>query len=829
MTGPFARVALPLPVPTPYTYRVPDALADLARPGARAVVPVRRREMIGVISAVDVEPPAVDTRPILAIPDADPALGPELLRLAEWMAGYYGAPPGLALKVMLPTGMWGSSEVVMVARAPQEARGRLIRPVRRDRLPTGGTAGEVLRWLSEQGGEGTVRAARRKFKRDVWEVAERLRRAGAIDLRVVSPDVAGDRASEKVVRLIGGSLTLLEREERFRRQPRRRELYEAIEELGGRAPLRHLREQLDFGDALVHALVGGGLAELVEEEIHRDPFAHTAAAPPPTRLTEDQRAALAALEHLGPGEGALLFGVTGSGKTLVYLEHIRRALAAGKGAIILVPEIGLTPQTVSRVRGAFGDQVAVLHSGLSDGERADAWRALRRGERRVAVGARSAIFAPVQALGVIVVDEEHEATYKNGEAPRYHARDVAAVRARLEGAHLVLGSATPSLEAWVRADGQHGRDGRTATERLRLVQLPARIEARPLPPVELVDLRTAPCVRGTGAIAWSEALDQAIGVALERGEQVLLFLNRRGFASFLQCPACGAVRECPHCSISLTVHQAPERLRCHYCSYEAPRPDRCDQCGHAVERMRGFGTQQLERLVAERFPSARLARMDLDATSTKWAHHRILGAVERGEVDVLVGTQMVAKGLDFPNVTLVGVVDADIALHLPDFRSAERTFQLLAQVAGRAGRGPRGGRVLVQTRSPTHHALHHAASHDVARFLVEELEQRASPPYPPVTSLANLVLSGPVPEEVADLASAAARWVERFEERHGLGLGVLGPAPCPIARIKERWRWHVAVRGEGRAIGAVVRALARRPAPRGELRLAVDRDPVSLL
>ncbi|MGH7584911.1 MAG: replication restart helicase PriA [Gemmatimonadales bacterium] len=830
MTGPFARVALPLPVPTHYTYRVPDALADLARPGARAVVPVRRREMIGVISAVDVEPPAVDTRPILAIPDADPALSPELLRLAEWMAGYYGAPPGLALKVMLPSGMWGSSEVVLVTRASGAPRG--LRPVRRDRLPTGGTAGEVFRWLSEQGGEATVRSARRKFKRDVWEVAERLRRIGAIELRVVPPDVGGDRASEKVVRLVGGGLTLLEREERFRRQPRRRELYEAIEELGGRAPLRHLRDQLDFGDGLVRALIGDGLAELVDEEVHRDPFAEKAGAPPPARLTQDQRTALSELGRLGPGEGALLFGVTGSGKTLVYLEHIRRALAAGQGAIILVPEISLTPQTVSRVRGAFGDQVAVLHSGLSDGERADAWRALRRGDRRVAVGARSAIFAPVQALGVIVVDEEHEATYKNGEAPRYHARDVAAVRARLEGAHLVLGSATPSLEAWVRTDGRDGQDGRdrpTATERLRLVQLPERIESRPLPPVELVDLRTAQCVGGTGAIAWSEALDSAIRVALERGEQVLLFLNRRGFASFLQCPACGAVRECPNCSISLTVHQAPERLRCHYCAHEAPRSDRCDQCGHAVERMRGFGTQQLERLVAERFPSARLARMDLDATSTKWAHHRILGAVERGEVDVLVGTQMVAKGLDFPNVTLVGVVDADIALHLPDFRSAERTFQLLAQVAGRAGRGPRGGRVLVQTRSPKHHALGHAATHDVVGFLHEELGQRGSPPYPPVTSLANLVASGPEQEAVADIAGATAKWVERFEERHGLGLGILGPAPCAIARIKERWRWHVAVRGESRAVGAVVRALARRPPPRGENRLAVDRDPVSML
>lgn len=820
MTGRFVRVALPLPVPAPYTYRVPDALADLARAGARAVVPVRQRELIGIITDADAAPPEVEAKPLLAVPDAEPALSPALLRLAEWMAGYYGAPPGLALKVMLPGGMWGRSEVVMALPAAAVERALGPREVPGGR-GLGGTAGEVLRWLAERGGEATVAAARRRFRRDVWDVAERLRRAGAVELRVVPPDTGGALATERVVRLAGGRLTLLEREARFRRQPRRRELYEALEELGGMAPLRHLRERLAFGDGVVRALVAAGLAELADEAVHRDPFAGLAGTPPPGDLTPDQVAALAELERLGPGDAALLFGVTGSGKTLVYLEHIRRALAAGRGAVILVPEIGLTPQTVARVRGAFGDQVAVLHSGLSDGERADAWRALRRGERRVAVGARSALFAPVRNLGVIVVDEEHEASYKNGESPRYHARDAARVRARLEGAHLVLGTATPSLETWTAVAG--GGEGG------RLVRLPARVGLRPLPPVELVDLRTAPRVAGTGAIPWSEALDRALGAALARREQALLFLNRRGFASFLQCPACGSVRDCPNCSISLTLHQAPERLRCHYCAHEEPRPAACAQCGKAVERMRGFGTQQLERLVAERFPGARLARMDLDATSTKWAHHRILGAVERGEVDILVGTQMVAKGLDFPNVTLVGVVDADVAIHLPDFRSAERTFQLLAQVAGRAGRGPKGGRVLVQTRDPAHHALRRAATHDVEGFLAEEAALRRSPPYPPVTALVNVVASGPEEAAVADLAAAVADWAGRMEERFRLGVGVLGPAPCPIARIKERHRWHVAIRGEPRAVGRYVRALARRPPPGGELRLAVDRDPVSLL
>src|SRR4030095_5088164 len=369
-------------------------------------------------------------------------------------------------------------------------------------------------------------------------------------------------------------------------------------------------------------------------------------------------------------------------------------MAEGRGAIILVPEIGLTPQTVSRVRGVFGNDVAVLHSGLAGGQRADAWRALRSGMKRVAVGARSALLAPGRNLGVIVIDEEHEASYKNGEAPRYHARDVAMVRARLEDATFILGSATPSPESM-------GRVG----PRLTLVRLPERVGARPLPEVELVDLRSAPRLAIAGAVPWSERLDLAVAAALDRNEQVLLLLNRRGFASFLQCPACGEVEGCPRCSIALTVHRSPNRLRCHYCGHEEPIPAGCRKCGHAVEQRRGIGTHQVDRFLAERFPAARLARMDLDTTSTKWSHHRILETFGRGDADILLGTQMIAKGLDFPNVTLVGVVDADTGLHLPDFRAAERTFQLLAQVAGRAGRGPKGGRVVVQTRHPTHHAL----------------------------------------------------------------------------------------------------------------------------
>jgi primosomal protein N' (replication factor Y) len=462
--------------------------------------------------------------------------------------------------------------------------------------------------------------------------------------------------------------------------------------------------------------------------------------------------------------------------------------------------------------------VAVLHSGLSDGERADAWRLLRRGDRSVAVGARSAIFAPVANLGLIVLDEEHEASYKNGEAPRYHAREVAAVRARLEGARLVLGTATPSAEIMSRLD-----------EGVRLIRLPARIGERPLPPVEIVDMRSALRVEEAGSVPWSQALDQAVVETLARNEQVLLLLNRRGFATFFQCADCGTVEQCPRCSISLTVHHTPRSLKCHYCGYEKPIPSACPECGGDVQQMRGVGTQQLERMLSARFPEARVGRMDLDTTSTKWAHHRILGAVERGELDILLGTQMIAKGLDFPNVTLVGVVDADTGLHLPDFRAGERTFQLLAQVSGRAGRGPKGGRVLVQTRNPNHHAIRWAAKHDPEAFLAEELKDRANPPYPPVVALANLVVSGETEAAVSKEAIRLADWCAALIARHNLPVMLLGPAPCALARIKDRWRWHVLMKGASEEIGKVVRYASGRITSAGDMRVVIDRDPVSLL
>ena len=742
----YAAVVLPVPVSRPYTYAVPEPLADRVVPGARVVVPLRRRSVVGIVTAVHRDPPSAvsDIKPLAAAPDDEPALSPALLDLGRWMSDYYGAPLGLSLRAILPGPLWS---------------------VQRPAGPA--------------------------------------------------------PAAERLLVLTGNGLgSLLERDRQFKRAPKRRAVYETVEALGGSAPVSHLVGQLRLSRSSLDGLVQQGLARIDLVPEMRDPFADLS-SPPPPNLTHDQRSVVAGIAATPVDTPILLHGVTGSGKTLVYLDVLRSVVASGNGAILLVPEIALTPQTVARVRGVFGNKVAVLHSGLSDGERADAWHALRRGERSVAVGPRSAVFAPVQRLGAIVVDEEHEPSYKQGSAPRYHARDAALMRAQLEGARLILGSATPSLETL-----QMASEGRVTT-----FGLPDRVGARPLPRVEVVDLRSAPRVAPseTGGIAWSEALDEGIAAALERGEQIILLLNRRGFATFVQCPACGNVPNCPQCAIALTVHQTPPAMRCHYCGHEEPIRDACVVCGHATQRLRGLGTQQLEHFVGLRYPRARIARMDLDTTTSKWAHHHILERVARGEVDILLGTQMIAKGLDFPNVTVVGVVDADTGLHFPDFRAGERTFQLVAQVAGRAGRGPRGGRVFVQTRAPNHHAIQAAAAHSVSQFAAAELPLRSPPypPYPPRVGLCRFVIATADHGRTADLAEKVAAWLRRAStERLDGALTVLGPAPCPLMRLKGKWRWHVLARAaEPRVLGRVVRAW-RAKAHRA---VTVDRDPQTLL
>ncbi|MFN2636660.1 MAG: primosomal protein N' [Gemmatimonadaceae bacterium] len=640
------------------------------------------------------------------------------------------------------------------------------------------------------------------------------------------------RKTQRTVRLGAGIPSLLQRDKEFARAPQQRALFELLESIGGKTTAEQLQSQLRFSPSVLKSLEKRGLVIIENEEISRDPFSSRGGISS-TRLqpTGAQQKAIERMSVAEKGEVFLLHGITGSGKTLVYIELLRRIVdERGQTAIVLVPEIALTPQTVDRFRAAFGDRIAVLHSALSEGERYDAWLALKRGEKRIVVGARSAVFAPLENLGAIIVDEEHESSYKQGETPRYHAREVAIVRAKSEGAVTVLGSATPSLESWANA----------ASGKYTLLTLPDRVGGGKLPSVEVVDLRKVAhdySGMAQGGIDYGavirEPLHDAIVECMRRGDQSILLLNRRGYSSFIQCIDCGAVATCPHCSITLTHHRNPERLICHYCLHkEDPRPD-CVRCGGRNLKQRGLGTQQVERLLCERFPSARIARMDVDTTSGKWAHTQILDKVASGEIDILLGTQMIAKGLDFPNVTLVGVVDADVGINFPDFRASERCFQLLSQVSGRAGRGEKGGRVLIQTRIPGHHAVRYAVSHDYGSFVHDEMEGRMDPPYPPNVRLANIVFSGLIEDLTAKLAIRGGEWLrELIATRAGEEVIVVGPAPCPIERIKSRWRWHVLLKTNhpGELTRVTRYFMERFEVPSAaQLRITLDRDPVALL
>ncbi|HEY0305907.1 MAG TPA: primosomal protein N' [Longimicrobiales bacterium] len=749
------EVALPLPLPRTFTYRVPGGSA---RPGTRVRVAFGPRKLMGWIVATT-EDAKVDSeiakiRDVDALLETEPSLAPDVLELCRWVSDYYVLPLGQVLRTALPAVLSGGAEI----RAPDKTR--------------------------------------------------------------------------RVLRLSRELPSLQEREELFKRAQRQRELYEVVEALGGTSDVAHLATQLGFSHAIIKGLVARELAMIVEERVDRDPFASMPVNAVNTfTLTKQQQAAVDRLiERARARDRArerpfLLRGVTGSGKTAVYIELLKEVVKRqNKGAIVLVPEISLTPQTVARFRAEFGDIIAVLHSALSDGERFDAWRALHEGEKRIAIGARSAVFAPVKDLGAIILDEEHESSYKQSESPRYHARDLAVIRSRLTGAVCLLGSATPSLESWHNV--QQGK--------FELIELPERVEGRPLPPVEVVDLRTRASTGARDSYILSKRLIDAVWQRLEQQEQTILLLNRRGYATFVQCRSCGEVWHCHQCNVSLTYHRGRRRLVCHYCFHEEPAPTVCPRCTSSDLSFKGVGTEQVEREVMETFPQARIARMDVDTTSAKWAHHDILGRVERREVDILLGTQMIAKGLDFPYVTLVGVVNADIAMNLPDFRASERTFQLLTQVAGRAGRGERGGEVIVQTSLPHHYAIRCAVDHDYLKFAERELQERATPQYPPLVRLVNVLISGTAETPVVEEANRAADWTRGIIEGSATGkVVVTGPAPCPIDRIRGRWRWHFLLRsGSAKALGLVCRHLQYRydfKPGAAELRLILDRDPVSLL
>ena len=537
------------------------------------------------------------------------------------------------------------------------------------------------------------------------------------------------------------------------------------------------------------------------------------------QLNAAQREALAAIEAAvagHPPSTILLHGVTGSGKTEVYIQAIAKVVSAGKQAIVLVPEISLTPQTVERFRSRFGE-VAVLHSHLSDAERHHHWQQIARGEVAVVVGARSAVFAPTPRLGLIVLDEEHESSFKQDSVPRYHARDVALARAETEGIPLVLGSATPSLESWRNA--QLGK--------FRLISMPHRVEGRPLPHVGTIDLRLE---KSASRGALSRRLTQAITAALADGGQVILLLNRRGFATHIQCPACGFALRCPDCDIALTHHRTNHTALCHYCDHQVPAPAACPQCGFGGIRYSGVGTQKLEAEVRARFPQAAVLRMDTDSMQAPGAHSKALAAFRRGEVQILLGTQMIAKGLDFPNVTLVGVINADTALHLPDFRAAERTFQLVTQVAGRTGRGPKGGRVLVQTFSPDHPAIVAATQHDYAAFAAGELPVREALSYPPFGAMVRIVVRGENGAVALACAEGIAQRLRAALPSDAKGLRVLGPAPAPFARLRGMDRFQIHLHGpEADVLREAVADARRSVEPPEGVQWISDVDPIDML
>ncbi|UCC71747.1 MAG: primosomal protein N' [Gemmatimonadota bacterium] len=820
----YARVAVPRPLYRNFLYRVPDSLTGEIKPGSRVVVPFGRGQLTGWVDELVSDPLDLpDTvRDVLDVPDPEPVLDDQLLALCRWIADYYVAPLGLTLRAALPSRLTSASAERLVCRRGAEATA--LTPTERT----------LLEHLERRRGPVKLSSVSKALGPGPWaRAASALAGKGLLDIEREAPAVDQRVRAQQVIALTRELTSLQERDRIFGRARRQRELYEYLETVGGHSEVAHLTQQLAMSRSVVQGLVDKGVAEIRVEESVVDPFADLPVQDESHTPTEAQAAAIERLvEATSRGRPGVfvLKGVTGSGKTLVYIELLRELVKnRGRGAILLVPEISLTPQTLSRFRAAFGDDVALLHSALSDGERYAAWRALRTGAKRVVIGARSTVFAPVRDLGAIIIDEEHEPSYKQSDpAPRYHAREVAALRAQRAGALTVLGSATPSLESWSNV-----RSGKW-----ELIELPERIGARPLPAVQVVDLREERKSRAAGPgsppgpLVLSTALERALEERLGRGEQTILLLNRRGYANFTQCRDCGAVRTCWRCNVSLTQHRRPPRLVCHYCNHQEPTPESCPDCGSTNLSHRGVGTEQVERVLGETFASVRVARMDVDTTSGKWSHHEILGRVERHEVDILLGTQMIAKGLDFPNVTLVGAINADVGLNLPDFRTSERTFQLLTQVAGRAGRGPAGGQVIVQTSLPNHYAVQFAIAHDYYGFAARELEERAGPSYPPHNRLANLVISGTRELAVQQTAESASRWLAGLLEAQRIAtIDLLGPAPCPIDRIRHRWRWHLVLKSrDAAALGRVLGYFATRfERPAGDLRLEIDRDPISLL
>jgi len=803
-------VAVPVPGLPPLTYRVPPQWA-MPRPGARVLVPIGTRMVTGwVVPGTELPAPGA-MKSLLEILDPDPLLPREIVDLALWTADYYLAGPGEALAAAMP---------------PQSA----VFSRRVARLTEAGEANELqvglrrhaLDLLREHGALPLDSLLRRlNVKAGALGAVDGLVRDGLIEM---SEPLAGRRDAFRSVARV--RLTALGDDPAASRPKRQGELLQLLRGAPDGMTARDL-DARGIGWDVAKRLAAAGLAAIEQVRLDRDPFGvrpqffENRKIGVRPQLTGEQQAAVDTLSTLLDARAfaaAVLHGVTGSGKTEVYLRLAARAMDQNRRVLILVPEIALTPATAAIFRGAFGDRVAIQHSGLSDGERHDQWHRIRRGGVDVVVGTRSAVFAPLPDIGLIVVDEEHDGSFKQDESPRYHGRDVAVVRARNARALVVLGSATPSLETF-----ENARQGR-----YRRVTLASRVLDRPMAAVQIVDMQEEFAARGPDVVL-SRPLEDALAAHVARGEQAVVLLNRRGFATVMFCRQCGHTLECPNCSLSLTIHKATRRARCHYCNHAVPLPATCEKCRGEFMEQSGFGTERVEAEIRALLPQARVTRVDRDTVRRRGAIAGVLAAMAARKIDVLVGTQMIAKGHDFPAVTLVGVVSADVGLGMPDFRAGERTFQLLTQVSGRAGRGEKPGIAIVQTLFPKHYSIQHATRQDYLGFFEDEMTFRQAMRYPPVASLINVVARGPSAGEAMDLA---AEFAGRVRQAPSPQIRVLGPAPAPLARIKGEHRAQFfvkATRGaaRGRMRDALRAALEDRPDARR--RISVDVDPVSVL
>jgi primosomal protein N' (replication factor Y) len=833
----YCEVALPVPLDHTFTYGVCQGQSP--QRGARVIVPFRNEKLIGVVTALAAKaPPDFEVRYLEAVLDEEPLLSEHLLELAEWTAQYYLAPLGEVLRAMLPL----AAEVRRTVYYRITDLGRDILAASIDGEPAKGNRGKGIgkprarrpQKLSAEGHDVERRVLERLASGEPVKVST-LRTASAASL----PLLAAMTRKKWIVRETAAAERDARRMERFAvlvpdtRLPSLTEKQQAIlAELaacGGELPLAELRRR-DLPSSTLQTLVRRGLVRIEE----RPELFRLGGLPPtamPFTLNAAQTDALATLTSaLGAFHPFLLHGITGSGKTAVYLAAMQKALDRGLSSILLVPEIGLTPQTAGLLDAAFGQKVALLHSALTPEERSEQWRRIRRGEAPIVVGTRSAIFAPAPSLGLILVDEEHDQSYKQEETPRYNARDVAVMRAKLAGAVVVMGSATPSLESWHNAErGKYTR-----------IELRDRVMNRPLPEVELIDMRREFQEAGRDEL-FSRSLIAQTKAALERGEQALILLNRRGYSFAVMCRACGEKLDCQNCAIALTHHKAPsedlakvragQRLECHYCGYRRTVPTRCPKCDSEHLFYLGAGSQQGEERLQEIFPGARIGRMDRDTVRGRSDLERLLARLHSGEINLLVGTQMIAKGHDIHSVTLVGVVGCDHTLSLPDFRAAERVFQLMTQVSGRAGRGDLPGRVVVQTYYPDHYAILAATAHDYKAFAERELKYRRWMHYPPFGVLANVLVQSQKLEEAAGWASTLGKYLAQEQER-GAPLRVLGPCTAPIARIKNVYRFHMILKSASRkALNVALRGMIAHSDKAGIPRrnLVVDVDALRLM